>query len=231
MTNTLFVTGAGISANAGIGTYRGDSSLSSWTDGELERKSHANAYGNHLDELWDKHWGPLHATLQVAEPTIAHRAIADWQKHHYTIIATQNIDNLHEKAGSDNVAHVHGVMDVRCMRCKKITPAVWQGVGAPGCSHCGSRKTRPDVVLFGEMLDKAQWRGLESWSRQISLLVVVGSSLWVHPIAGLVMDLLSAKDVHTVLVNKGHAEFKRWFKETHDGDADEILPGVLDSLR
>lgn len=230
MTNTLFVTGAGISANAGIGTYRGDGAASSWTDGELEAKSQANRYGNHLTELWDKHWGPLYATMKDAEPTIAHRAIADWQKSHQSIIGTQNVDDLHERAGSDNVAHVHGSMEPRCMRCKGRDIGPWNGRGAPQCFDCGGKKTRPDVVLFGEDLNKKLYKGLVTWSNQISLLVVVGSSLWVHPIAGLVMDLLSAQNVHTVLVNKGHAEFRRWFKESYDGDADEILPGVLDSL-
>src|SRR5688572_1299487 len=113
--SVLFITGAGISASAGIATYRGDGGGSSWTDSDLEKKSHANRYGNHLDELWDRHWGPTSRAMAEAEPTVAHTAIAAFQKKHPAIVATQNIDDLHERAGSDNVAHVHGVMEAYCM--------------------------------------------------------------------------------------------------------------------
>lgn len=229
--SVLFITGAGISASAGIATYRGENAGSSWTDSDLEKKSHANRYGNHLDELWDKHWGPLYRTMLTAQPTAAHNAIAAFQKKHPSIIATQNIDDLHERAGSDNIAHVHGNMSPYCMRCKSYDIAPWYEDGAPECLNCGSVKTRPDVVLFGENLNKRQFQGLEYFAkREATHIVVVGSGLWVFPISGLVMDNLRKDGPYMVLVNKGEAQFSKWFHEVHDGPADDLLPGVLDSL-
>ena len=228
--SVLFVTGAGISASAGIATYRDGSS--SWRDKELEAKSHANRYGNHLDELWDKHWGPLSQTMITASPTHAHKAIAAFQKKHDAIIATQNIDNLHERAGSDNIEHVHGVMDIKCMRCR-ATPlnATWTGDGAPVCPNCGSTKTRPNVVLFGEMLNQKRFRGLEHFAQNTaSHIIVVGSSLWVHPIAGLVMDTLGKQGKTTILINKGEAQFSSWFTEVHDAPADDVIDEVLERV-
>jgi NAD-dependent deacetylase len=231
--SVLFVTGAGISASAGIATYRGENAGSSWTNSDLEKKSHADRYGNHLDELWDRHWGPLYETMQKSEPTVAHKAIAAFQKNHEAIIATQNIDDLHERAGSDNVAHVHGVMEVRCMKCKtKPVNTTWDGDGAPVCTNCGSKKTRPDVVLFGENLNRKQFKGLEYFAQMPATthVIAVGTGLWVHPIAGLVMDTLGKVGKTTILVNKGDAQFSKWFTEVHDGPADELLPDVLEAV-
>jgi NAD-dependent deacetylase len=229
--SVLFVTGAGISASAGISTYRGENAGSSWTDSDLEAKSHANRYGNHLSELWDKHWGPLYDTMLRAEPTAAHKAIAAFQQKHPSIIATQNIDDLHERAGSDNIAHVHGNMNPYCMRCKSTNIAPWQGDGAPVCLDCDSTKTRPDVVLFGEMLNKKQMNGLEYFAKnEARYIVAVGTGLWVFPVAGLVLDNLSNPLVKVVSVNKGRVQFQKHFAEVHDGPADDLLPAVLDSI-
>lgn len=226
MSEVLFVTGAGISANAGIPTYRDGGS--SWRDKDLEKKSHATRYGNHLDELWDKHWGPVQAQMMVAQPTEAHKAIANFQKSHPSIIATQNIDSLHEKAGSDNVAHVHGVMNARCMRCKGKNINAWLGVGAPNCADCGSRRTRPDVVLFGEDLSSKLFKGLTRYAYDCKYVIVVGSSLIVQPIGGLVMDQLGKK--HTILINKGPTPFNKWFTEVYDTDADLVTAEILERV-
>jgi NAD-dependent deacetylase len=221
------VTGAGISASAGIATYRDGGS--SWRDEDLEKKSHATRYGNHLDELWDKHWGPVQAQMMVAQPTAAHKAIAEFQKNHPSIIATQNIDTLHEKAGSDNVAHVHGEMTPKCMRCGSKNIHAWVGVGAPNCADCNSRKTRPDVVLFGEDLNRRMFTGLTGYALNAKYIVVIGSSLIVQPISGLVMDQLST-DKTTILINKGHVPLSKWFTEVYDTDADSVTATVLEGI-
>jgi len=227
LSDVLFVTGAGISASAGIATYRDGGS--SWRDKDLEAKSHAARYGNHLDELWDKHWGPLAETMKSAEPTTAHKAIAAFQVNHPSIIATQNIDNLHERAGSDNVAHVHGVMEVYCMRCHKEVDSEWTGDGAPVCKGCGKKKTRPSVVLFGENLNKKMFSGLEHYAASAKYIIVVGSSLFVQPIAGLVMDNLNSRH-HTILINKGHTPLSKWFNDVYDTEADRVIGEVLEQV-
>lgn len=225
MVNVLFVTGAGISANAGIATYRDDSS--SWVDGDLEKKSHATRYGNHLDELWDKHWGPMSKAMKDAKPTHTHKAIAEFQKKNPSIIATQNIDDLHERAESDNVAHLHGSMTIRCMRCKQADLETAWFKGAPECPNCMSTKTRPDVVLFGEKLDTRVFAALEGFARhEADVIIAVGTSLNVFPAAGLVMDNLS----RAIIINKEKTKFDKFAYKVFNEDCDSVIDEVLRSL-
>lgn len=221
----LFLTGAGISANAGIATYRDGGS--SWTDSDLEKKSHASRYGNHLDELWDKHWGPTERAMQKAEPTYTHQAIAEFQNTHDAIIATQNIDDLHERAGSQNVHHLHGVMRARCMKCKGADIQYWQGNGAPQCFDCGTRKVRPDVVLFGEQLDLKAFKAISAWTVQkADYVVAIGTSLNVYPAAGLILD--NARK--TIIVNKERTGFAKFALKSYERDCDEVIDEVLSMI-
>ena len=228
--SVLILTGAGISASAGIPTYRDGGS--SWKDADLEKKSHATRYGNHLDELWNKHWGPVYDAMQAAEPTHAHRAIAEFQKAHpETIVATQNIDTLHERAGSDNVAHVHGSMSPYCMKCKGNRIVSWRGNGAPECLDCGARKSRPDVVLFGEMLNSKLMKGLSRFSTQpeTTHVIAVGTSLNVFPAATLVLDVVGSMKT-TILINKESLPMQKWFTEVHNTEADSVIDIVLENV-
>lgn len=221
----LFLTGAGISANAGIATYRDTGS--SWTNSDLEKKSHASRYGNHLDELWDQHWGPLQKAMVEAEPTYTHKAIAEFQKTHDALIATQNIDDLHERAGSDNILHVHGNMRARCMRCKSTTIDSWHGKGAPGCLICGLHKTRPDVVLFGENLDMKSFEAVASWTKhQATHVIAIGTSLNVFPAATLVLDNASK----SIVVNKEKTGFSKFVKKNYYEDCDQVIDEILRSI-
>lgn len=222
----LFVTGAGVSANAGIPTYRDTGS--SWTDSDLEKKSHANRYGNHLAELWDRHWGPLSMAMKQAEPTHTHKAIADFQQKHDSIIATQNIDDLHERAGSDNVAHLHGIMDAYCMRCKSHNVEEWDG-GHPHCLDCNSHKCRPDVVLFGEMLNQKLMNGLERFAQdpETTHIIAVGTSLNVYPAAGLLLDTIGKVGKTTIIINKEPVPMQKWATHAFNEDCDSIIDQVL----
>ena len=221
----LFLTGAGISANAGIATYR--DSGSSWTDSDLEKKSHATRYGMHLDELWDKHWGPTSVAMRSAEPTYTHKAIAEFQKSHDAIIATQNIDDLHERAGSSNVLHLHGVMRARCMKCKGTNVDEWTRSGSPSCLDCLSDKTRPDVVLFGDQLDMKAFKAINAWAVQTAKYVVsIGTSLNVFPASGLVMD----NTQKSIIINKGGTSFDKWAYKFYNEDCDSVIDEVLDGL-
>ena len=225
----LFVTGAGVSANAGIPTYRDTGS--SWTDSDLEAKSHCNRYGNHLAELWDRHWGPLSEAMREAEPTHTHKAIAEFQKNHPSIIATQNIDDLHERAGSDNVAHLHGVMNARCMKCKSDMVNDWSGDGAPACYKCHSRKTRPDVVLFGEMLSAKLMKGLERFAKfDATHIIAVGTSLNVYPAAGLLLDTLGKAGKTTIIINKEPVPMQKLATHAFNEDCDSVIDKVLGEI-
>jgi NAD-dependent deacetylase len=218
--NVLFVTGAGISANAGIATYRDNGS--SWRDPNLEKKSHSTRYGNHLDELWDKMWGPMHEAMLRAAPTKAHYAIAQFGG----TVATQNIDKLHELAGSENVEHLHGKMEPLCMRCKSDNIAKWNGAGAPVCINCGKNKTRPNVVLFGEILNLKQLARLHNEAAKADRVIAVGTSLNVWPAADLVLENLGK----SILINKEAVPAAKYVKKFYEADADEVIDEVLESL-
>ena len=213
-----------MSANAGIPTYRAGGS--SWRNADLEKKSHSSRYGNHLDELWDKHWGPLSKTMNEAEPTYTHKAIAEFQRSNPSIIATQNIDGLHKKAGSDNVAELHGSMSIRCLRCKQSNLNTQWTKGTPVCPNCGKSKTRPDVVLFGERLDLRLFRGIESFARnEADAIVAIGTSLNVFPAAGLVMDNVDYKKI--IAVNKDKTPFDKFAHTVMHDDCDKVIDDVL----
>jgi NAD-dependent deacetylase len=223
----LFVTGAGISANSGIPTYR--AAGSSWRDADLEKKSHASRYGNHLDELWNKHWGPLSKTMQKAKPTHTHLAITAFQKSNPSIVATQNIDGLHKRAGNDNVAELHGSMSVRCMRCKQGNLDVQWTKNTPSCPSCGLAKTRPDVVLFGEKLNMRLFRGIESFARNdADVIIAIGTSLNVFPAAGLVMDNVDYKKI--VIINKDKTPFDKFASLVIHDDCDKVIDNVLETM-
>lgn len=223
----LFVTGAGISANSGIPTYRAGGS--SWRDADLEKKSHASRYGMHLDELWNKHWGPLSVTMQNAEPTHTHRAIAEFQQSNPSIIATQNIDGLHKRAGSDNVAELHGSMTVRCMRCKQAPLDVQWTKNAPVCPNCKLAKTRPDVVLFGEKLNLKLFKAMENFARNdADVIIAIGTSLNVFPAAGLILDNVDYKKI--VIINQDRTPFDKFAHTVIHDDCDRVIDDVLSSL-
>lgn len=222
--NVLFLTGAGISANSGIPTYRG--SGSTWTDPELEKKSHASRYGNHLDELWDNHWGPMSVKMQKAEPTKSHLAIAEFQRKNLCVIATQNIDDLHERANSTSVAHLHGKMKLRCIRCKASGFEINWTEGSPDCPNCNRKRTRPDVVLFGERLNQRLFSGMEAFAQNADAIVSIGTSLNVFPAANLVMNNAGK----SIIINRTKTPFDKFAKVVIQDDCDDVIEDVLTSL-
>lgn len=225
----MFFTGAGISAAAGIPTYREGGS--SWKDKDLEAKSHASRYGNHLDELWEKHWGPVQNLMLSAQPTEAHKAIAAAQDKHEVTVITQNIDTLHEDAGSRNIYHLHGTVDSKCIRCdSRLIAPFTEGSGAPRCLGCGKNRTRIDAVLFGEMLSKKKvYRPAYEIATTADVLMVVGSGLQVHPAATMVMDRLSTGRT-TFWVCKEPPAFAKFFTQGFEGEADEYVPRLIEEL-
>lgn len=179
--HVMVLTGAGVSAASGLPTYRGAGGIYEGTD--IADLHHASRLPESLPELW-AFWGPRRQTILEASPNPAHTAIADYQRAatkdgRSVTLATQNIDDLHERAGSPQVAHLHGTLfATRCSaptcrfrRSRDLEPYALP----PTCPLCGSL-LRPDVVLFGERLDvEAEWdakRGV----READVLLAVGTS-------------------------------------------------------
>lgn len=229
----VVLTGAGISAPSGLATYR--SGGSGWSDPDLEAKSHARVYGNHLATLWPW-WDGLRRAFLAAEPNLAHLALAIWGNAlrgtgGSLLVATQNVDGLHERAGSTTVP-VHGSMHQgRCLTCRTVFPldsTLFASPGAaPTCPGCGSTRTRPDIVLFGEQLPTAATRRVEQALLDADLLVAVGTSGRVHPAAGWVEAAREA-GAWTALADLNEGDWEPWPFDTFlVGDAAKTLPYVL----
>lgn len=184
------ITGSGISSASGIPTYR--SAGSGW-DEYAHGIAHAKRYGNHLPELW-RHWTAMGRNIAAAEPNSAHIALA--QKNAFII--TQNVDGLHQRAGSQDVVELHGDMrTMRCLRCRVVSDLDLT-TESPVCKKCGSPRVRTNAVLFGEKLLKRNYVAAETAVREADLVIVAGSSGTVFPTRGLVNEALARKQ-HTVL--------------------------------
>lgn len=196
------LTGAGISTSSGIPDFRSSAGLyarpdlTGIFDLEAFRRDPAGFY------LFAQTFYPL---VKEAQPNLAHRVLADWERTGKNVqIATQNIDDLHQRAGSKRVHAVHG--DLRtstCIDCghscetHTLEPDVQTGV-VPRCS-CGG-VFKPDIVFFGEMLPESVWQAAEEAMRRADLVLVLGSSLAVHPASGL--PWLRPRTAKLVVVNR-----------------------------
>lgn len=231
----VVLTGAGISASSGVSTYRGEGGL--WTNDPLA-EAHSTPPPARLNDpdqrraWWDgvwALWGPMRARLAVTDPSPAHRAIARWEEHvDELLVVTQNIDGLHQRAGSTSVVDLHGSLartrcsNRRCSAASRVDPSPHDV--APVCPHC-HRPERPDVVLFTEGLDLRAWDRAAHAVSRADLLVVIGTSGVVTPASHLVT--MAPLDCALVRVDPG-----RWLgpSVTWDsefvGPADECFAGL-----
>lgn len=228
-TRVLVLTGAGVSRASGLPTYRGEGGIYDGTD--IEALHHADGLPDSLPALWG-FWGPRRATITAAEPNAAHRAIAEYQWEARTgersvTLATQNIDDLHERAGSPQVAHLHGsLFATRCYaRCGyAVDPDLTPYDDTPACPRCGSW-LRPSVVLFGEQLDVDASMTARRAVRECDLLLAVGTSGEVSTAAQLIRY---ASDVGALLVTVDPAPSVPGIFDVHVAlPAEDALPRIL----
>lgn len=180
------LTGAGISAESGVPTFRGGGGAAAWKGMPFDQISSAEMVKENLDEVWE--WFDYRrGILKNCYPNKAHYILSEWQSRfpRFTLI-TQNIDGLHTKAGSKEVLELHGNINrSRCLECQKL---FFIGDRIPHepdvCDLCGSR-VRPDVVLFGEFLPEDVYRKAELRAAESELFLVIGTSAVVYPAAGL----------------------------------------------
>ena len=196
----VFFGGAGVSTESGIPDFRGE-------DG-LYRQRYAyppetiishSFYVHHPEIFFDFYRNRM--LYPNAKPNIVHRKLAQWEKEGKLLaVVTQNIDGLHQKAGSKEVLELHGsVLRNYCMRCRKPYPveAIAKGTGIPKCS-CGGI-IKPDVVLYEEGLDSYTINKSVEYISKADILIIGGTSLAVYPAAGLIDYYRGNK---LVLVNK-----------------------------
>jgi NAD-dependent deacetylase len=196
--SVVVFTGAGVSAESGIPTYRsGDDAL--WSNADFERYANPRGYRKHSNDAWK--WYAMRAGIaRDANPNRGHDAIAEIERRvpEFTLI-TQNIDGLHQRAGSQNVLEIHGtIARVRCFECgvKFDWP---EPLGEPVCPECHGL-LRPDVVMFEEYLDHRVLTKAEAAASGCDLFISVGTSNLVAP-ASLMPQLALDHGARVAIVN------------------------------
>jgi NAD-dependent deacetylase len=222
----VVLTGAGISAESGVPTFRDADGL--WEGHRVEDVATPEAF--HADpETVHRFYDARREALASVVPNPAHVALAELERvlgDHLTLV-TQNIDDLHERAGSERVVHMHGeLLSALCAGCAGRTP--WDGpmLGAR-CASCGQGELRPDVVWFGEVpyaMDEIVDALVEC-----DLFVSIGTSGAVYPAAGFVQQA-RAYGARTLELNLVPSEGSWFFHEARHGRAGELVPAWVAEL-
>lgn len=192
-----FFTGAGMSAESGLATFR-DAQTGLWSKVDPQAMANFDAWRRDPGRIWPWYLWRMHLA-RTAEPNAGHRAIARWSTKldggpGWGHVTTQNIDDLHERGGTDadSIAHLHGsLFAFRCDHCGKPQPEPElptepvEHLMPPFCENCATGFVRPGVVWFGESLPPTEWAEAETYAKHCDLMVVVGTSGVVFPAAGL----------------------------------------------
>jgi NAD-dependent protein deacetylase/lipoamidase len=228
----VVLTGAGISTESGIPDFRSPTGV--WAQYDPMEYATIDAFRRDPVKVWE-FYALRFEMLTTAEPNAGHRALAELERRGLVeAVVTQNIDGLHEQAGSRDVVEVHGsIRTASCLQCGKQVPlvqvvAALKEAPAPPCPECGAI-LKPDVVMFGELLPvDAIDRAIEL-AQRAGVLLVVGSSLEVHPVAGLPQETLGAGG-KLAIVNRGSTPFDGLASVRVDGGAGETLAALAEEL-
>lgn len=222
------LTGAGMSAESGVPTFR-DALTGLWARFRPEELATEAAFRANPLRVWDWYASRRAALADVA-PNAGHLALAAFQTRHpgrLTLI-TQNVDSLHQRAGSANVLALHGrLAEDRWLDTPRACcqPADLTDARPPACPHCGNLR-RPAVVWFGETLPEQVLREAEAAAGRCALMLVVGTSGAVYPAAGLAFTAHQA-GAHVVIVNPERSELDPVADTVLRGTAATVLPALL----
>jgi NAD-dependent deacetylase len=226
------LTGAGISTESGVPDFRSPTGI--WAQFNPLEYASIDAFRSDPEKVW-RFYAPRLSMLTQAQPNDAHRSLAELERRGFLrAIVTQNIDLLHERAGSREVVEVHGsIRTSTCPGCASTYAlaevlALLQTQPAPACGSCGAI-VKPDVVFFGELLPPAAIERAFELAREAALMVVVGSTLEVHPVAGLPLETLGAGGA-LAIVNRGPTALDGVATLKVDAGAGETLSAVARRL-
>ena len=228
----VVLTGAGVSTESGIPDFRSPTGL--WARFDPLEYGSIEAFRADPIKVWS-FYKPRVAMLTEAEPNAAHRALAELERLGFVeAVVTQNIDLLHERAGSREIVEVHGsIRSATCPGCGEQEPLervleLLAEADAPACTSCGAI-LKPDVVFFGELLPVEAIERASMLARQARLLLVVGSALEVYPVAGLPEETLAAGG-ELAIVNRGPTPYDTRATLRIDGSAGEVLAQAAQAL-
>ena len=202
-----FFTGAGISTLSGIPDFRSKNGLyaSKYNGKKPEKILHIKFFNNHPEAFYEFYKEKL--LLNDVEPNVIHLFIAELEKIGKDVtVVTQNIDGLHEKAGSTNIHNLHGTtLRNYCIDCKEEydTTYIQNAKGVPRCPKCGGI-IRPDITFYGEFLNKETFKQAREDTKKADVLIVLGSSLVVYPASEIVNQY---RGKNLVIINKKHTKF------------------------
>jgi len=226
------LTGAGISAESGVPTFRGKDGL--WQNYKVEELATIQALQKNTQLFW-QFYSWRRTMLQNIKPNLGHYALVDFERYFkdFTLV-TQNVDNLHITAGNKKIIELHGnILRDRCSKCNTLFPAVTSaGTDIPHCNKCGGT-LRPDVVLFGENLNEAALRRAQHAAAECEIFFSIGTSTIVEPAASLPF-LSKANGAYVVEINEEDTPLSVHSNEILRGSAGKILPQmamVIEKLR
>jgi len=219
------LTGAGVSAESGVPTFRDANGL--WNQYRVQDLATPSAFARDPKVVWEWYnW--RRGVLAEVKPNAGHYALAELEKRlpAFTLI-TQNVDGLHELAGSRNVLALHGsVWSVRCIACRResMDKRIPMPEIPPRC-ECGGL-LRPGVVWFGEALPTKIWKAAEAAARAADLFLVIGTSAVVYPAAGLA-QLAKSSGAHMVEINIAETPLSGEIDQFLQGPSGELLPQLI----
>jgi len=225
--NIVILTGAGISAESGLRTFRAEDGL--WEDHRVEDVATPQAFRRD-PELVQRFYDLRRENVLAAQPNPAHQALArldrEWPGE--LLIVTQNIDDLHERAGAQRVLHMHGeALSAWCTACHARHHWTSTLLDSPPCPACGAAALRPDIVWFGEM--PYEMERIFSALARADLFVSIGTSGAVYPAAGFVQQAAS-HGARTLELNLERSLGSSMFDETRLGPASEIVPAWVEEV-
>lgn len=228
--NIVILTGAGISAESGIRTFRDSNGL--WEDHRVEDVASPEGYARD-PKLVQNFYNIRRQQLLSGEVSenAAHVALARLEREHpgEVLLVTQNVDDLHERAGSKNMIHIHGqLLEKRCTRCGKVSEVRGDLSTDDICESCGHKgAVRPNIVWFGEM--PFEMDRIEKELQKCDLFISIGTSGAVYPAAGFV-GVANTVGAETIILNLEESDNGYTFSRGEYGPATEVVPKFVDEL-
>jgi NAD-dependent deacetylase len=222
----VVLTGAGISAESGLATFRGGDGL--WANHRIEDVATPEGFARNPD-LVHTFYNARRAELSTVQPNSAHLALAELERAWpgEFLLVTQNIDDLHDRAGSANLIHMHGELNrIRCAGCGQVFPWTVDSSRAAPCPGCARRALRPHVVWFGEM--PLEMDRIGAALDGCGLFVAIGTSGNVYPAAGFVRGV--GPGAHTLELNLEPSLATDAFMEHRQGPATVLVPALVREL-
>jgi len=222
----VILTGAGISAESGLRTFRAADGL--WENHRVEEVATPQAFQRN-PELVYRFYNERRRSLATVQPNAAHVALAALERawKGEFLLVTQNVDDLHDRAGSEQLLHMHGeLLQGRCLGCRVVLPWTGDLDATSRCPTCGRGPVRPHIVWFGEA--PLEMDRIYDAVERCELFVAIGTSGHVYPAAGLVQAVGPA--ARTVELNLEPSLVASAFQEARTGKATELVPAFVAEL-